>query len=1035
MSVLNQNSDDEPLECPLCMEYLELDDVNFYPCSCGYQICRFCWNKIRTEGNGNCPACRSAYAENPADFKPLTAEEMAKIKAEKRQKDQAKKQKISENRKHLANVRVVQKNLVFVVGLSPRLADAEVLRKPEYFGKFGKMHKVVINLSTAYAGNQNQGPSASAYVTYLKSEDALRAIQAVSNIFIDGRTLKASLGTTKYCSHFMKNQPCPKPDCMYLHELGDEAASFTKEEMQQGKHTEYEKHLHEEMLLNQSTAPSDSPNQQSSESITNQKLQLLPEKQVSQNNGPLISQPQNSKSPITVGVVDICTTLDSGGSRSEATGILPTNSTSMVNGSDFKHTANNTGQGGIAMNKDVIDTKIHIQHHHNSSNNREQHAKGILSGTIHKNNSNSHCNTIVSSRTPSPKGTVQNGHIDRVGGAVSSTATGMSSTSCGSVGSTTSSSSSGSSNTSINSSGGSGVGLWQNLDRGNNSARKWNDSPDSLRDCNSQPNNELDSQQAIANSIQSSNSTSNEAGELYRSNQSMLSNINSSRNRGDGNLGISEQTSSYFTNNIDNLQLDQQQQINCTNGSSVSNSKGWPSSEVQQTVDSKDDLYAEDDLGFDPFHETQKALAEMLESESKLQDIYTSSQSPQSFSLNQTSQQHTMGNVNHQVSGPSLQQSSSLNSIGSGMPNLPPGLPSFSSAATTSVMNNGRLPLKQPPPGFGHQSLLSQDSHSFGIGTHQNGGGLGDVSNFQTAMNQHPFGGQQNDFLGVNGFSNPSRSGLRNISGGGANGSLNFPPHSNNHVQSMQQQMNHTNHQHISDHPAHRQTQQSSTSSSGNISNVDHLQQQLRQLSFEKHNLHQSKNWEEGLRALLPNVNVSFGALPNNGSGFSGNNTLNSNQSGHSHIDLEARFNHSLHQSGSMSSNSANNHLLNDHSPHNLINSLQQTGQSTSHQTQGNHHPNHMNHLNHHAQHQQQHMNLQQQQHNERPQMQQQHRSHTGWGNMSANDWTNLDPAIVSGQLSDHNLPQNNGTMGHGVNGAVHGSRSDSPPHWIKANL
>ena len=38
MSVLNQNSDDEPQECPLCMEYLELDDINFYPCSCGYQV-------------------------------------------------------------------------------------------------------------------------------------------------------------------------------------------------------------------------------------------------------------------------------------------------------------------------------------------------------------------------------------------------------------------------------------------------------------------------------------------------------------------------------------------------------------------------------------------------------------------------------------------------------------------------------------------------------------------------------------------------------------------------------------------------------------------------------------------------------------------------------------------------------------------------------------------------------------------------------------------------------------------------------------
>lgn len=74
-----------------------------------------------------------------------------------------------------------------------------------------------------------QGPSASAYVTYCVNNDALRAIQSVNNIMIDGRLIKTSLGTTKYCSHFMKNQQCPKPDCMYLHELGDSEASFTKE--------------------------------------------------------------------------------------------------------------------------------------------------------------------------------------------------------------------------------------------------------------------------------------------------------------------------------------------------------------------------------------------------------------------------------------------------------------------------------------------------------------------------------------------------------------------------------------------------------------------------------------------------------------------------------------------------------------------------------------------------------------------------------------------------------------------------------------
>lgn len=50
----------------------------------------------------------------------------SRLKAEKRLKDQQRKQRVTENRKHLANVRVVQKNLVFVVGLPMRLADADV---------------------------------------------------------------------------------------------------------------------------------------------------------------------------------------------------------------------------------------------------------------------------------------------------------------------------------------------------------------------------------------------------------------------------------------------------------------------------------------------------------------------------------------------------------------------------------------------------------------------------------------------------------------------------------------------------------------------------------------------------------------------------------------------------------------------------------------------------------------------------------------------------------------------------------------------
>lgn len=75
MNVLNSSADDVA-ECPLCMEPLEVDDLNFYPCTCGYQICRFCWHRIRTDENELCPACRKAYPENPADFKPLSQEQV-----------------------------------------------------------------------------------------------------------------------------------------------------------------------------------------------------------------------------------------------------------------------------------------------------------------------------------------------------------------------------------------------------------------------------------------------------------------------------------------------------------------------------------------------------------------------------------------------------------------------------------------------------------------------------------------------------------------------------------------------------------------------------------------------------------------------------------------------------------------------------------------------------------------------------------------------------------------------------------------------
>lgn len=50
------------------------------------------------------------------------------------------------DRSTLRNVRVVQRNLVYVIGLPPAIALEETLKKPEYFGQYGRIVKVHDNL-------------------------------------------------------------------------------------------------------------------------------------------------------------------------------------------------------------------------------------------------------------------------------------------------------------------------------------------------------------------------------------------------------------------------------------------------------------------------------------------------------------------------------------------------------------------------------------------------------------------------------------------------------------------------------------------------------------------------------------------------------------------------------------------------------------------------------------------------------------------------------------------------------------------------
>lgn len=188
----------------------------------------WCWHRIKEQESGLCPACRTGYGDDPHEFSAVDMEEVVKankekLRAEKLEKERLRAMREQEKRENLANyaptttttnfaaalssgglggttsfgqfdgadllsalggssshnkappeppkdrstlatMRVIRRNLVYAVGLPPNIASEEILRKPAYFGQYGKISKIVVNK------NHNPGDprraSASAYVTF-----------------------------------------------------------------------------------------------------------------------------------------------------------------------------------------------------------------------------------------------------------------------------------------------------------------------------------------------------------------------------------------------------------------------------------------------------------------------------------------------------------------------------------------------------------------------------------------------------------------------------------------------------------------------------------------------------------------------------------------------------------------------------------------------------------------------------------------------------------------------------------------------------
>jgi CCR4-NOT transcription complex subunit 4 len=156
----------EDAECPLCLEEMDISDLNFKPCVCGYQVrihlCsqHFVHRLSESYLVSDLPILLASYQGEPQWSLPRLPARVhrgrravqgrqprgvgspsrprydtsangsglshKRLMQAKKQRERERKELETLGRKHLANVRVVQRNVAYVTGLGSRFAKEEV---------------------------------------------------------------------------------------------------------------------------------------------------------------------------------------------------------------------------------------------------------------------------------------------------------------------------------------------------------------------------------------------------------------------------------------------------------------------------------------------------------------------------------------------------------------------------------------------------------------------------------------------------------------------------------------------------------------------------------------------------------------------------------------------------------------------------------------------------------------------------------------------------------------------------------------------
>ncbi|KAK4057168.1 transcriptional repressor general negative regulator of transcription subunit 4 [Microbotryomycetes sp. JL221] len=209
---------------------MDVSDLNFKPCPCGYQICRFCYSHIKDELNNRCPACRQPYDDATVEFKPIKPEELKRVQAAQKLRDKRRKEEQTAFQTK-ANVRVRQRTQVQVQGMTTKIANEDTvaqLKGSEHFGQYGRVLRLVMSKRTGVVTGHSHPlySPVNVFVSYRTAHEASNCINSIDGTTTeDGHKLRATWATTRYCPTFLRGGKCHNESCLNAHEYGEEVDS------------------------------------------------------------------------------------------------------------------------------------------------------------------------------------------------------------------------------------------------------------------------------------------------------------------------------------------------------------------------------------------------------------------------------------------------------------------------------------------------------------------------------------------------------------------------------------------------------------------------------------------------------------------------------------------------------------------------------------------------------------------------------------------------------------------------------------------